>query len=234
MHRFVTSDIHGCQHTFDTLLDRLAFSRADELYLLGDYVDRGPDSKGVIDMIWEYQKAGYRIHCLRGNHEDLVLRAASHDYTFLERWLQDDGKATMDSFGVRDCADIPAEYLNWMRSLPYFLEVDNYILVHAGFDFSLADPLSDPAEMAWIRFWYDTIRYDWLGERIILHGHTPVDREALAEQHRQLEKQQYLDLDNGCVFAEPRLWKRPGLGGLAVFDLDSQKLEVVENVDVGW
>lgn len=234
MHRFVATDIHGCKLTFEALLDRLAFSRSDELYLLGDYVDRGPDSKGVIDTIWDYQKAGYRIHCLRGNHEELVLRAAGRDYTLLERWLLTDGKATMDSFGVRDCADIPVEYLDWMRNLPWFFEVDHYIMVHAGLDFRLEDPLSDISEMVWIRYWYDAIRYDWLGKRIILHGHTPIDRDDLAGQHRNLKKQQYLDLDNGCVFAEPRHWKRPGLGGLAAFDLDTQELVVVENVDVGW
>ena len=69
MHRFAISDIHGCAKTFEALLDRIALSTQGELYLLGDYLDRGPDSKGVLDLIFRLQREGYAVHCLRGNHE---------------------------------------------------------------------------------------------------------------------------------------------------------------------
>ena len=179
MRKLAISDIHGCKKSFEALLDRIAFSKGDLLYLLGDYVDRGPDSKGVIDLIWELQRDGYQLECLRGNHEELVLRAASGNFTFLEKWLKTDGKDTMDSFGVSQCADIPQEYIRWMDALPYYLEVDNYLLVHSGLDFRLEDPLSDTMEMCWLRDWYHTIRYDWLKDRIIIHGHTPLDVETI-------------------------------------------------------
>ena len=52
MRQIAVSDIHGCLKTFDNLLDKLALTQLDELFILGDYVDRGPDSKGVIDRIW--------------------------------------------------------------------------------------------------------------------------------------------------------------------------------------
>ena len=231
MRELAITDIHGCKKTFQGLLDQVAFSRADTLFLLGDYVDRGPDSKGVIDMIWDMQRDGYNIVCLRGNHEELVLRAASGNFTYLEKWIKTDGKDTMDSFGVERCADIPAAYLNWMKALPYFLEVGNYLLVHAGFDFNLDDPFSDTAEMCWLRNWHQNIRYDWLKGRIILHGHTPIEREAIENQYKNLEALQYLDIDAGCVYADPRHWRSEGLGNLCAFDMSNRRLFFQENLD---
>lgn len=232
MRNIAISDIHGCRNTFYQLLDKIAFSLSDRLYILGDYVDRGPDSKGVIDLIRQLQKQGYRITCLKGNHEELVLRAANGDFRFLEKWLITDGKDTMDSFGVSSCADIPAAYLQWMDALPYFLEVDNYILVHAGLDFRLDDPFSDTREMCWLRNWYENIRYDWLAARVIVHGHTPVDLETIENQFIHLKNVQYIDIDAGCVYGDPRYWKQEGLGHLCAFDLSNRILYFQENVDV--
>ena len=232
MPQFAISDIHGCKKTFESILDKIAFSKADTLFLLGDFVDRGPDSKGVIDLIWKLQQEGYQVNCIRGNHEELVLRAASSNYTLLEKWLLTDGKDTMDSFGVDNCADIPAAYIQWMNSLPYFLEVDKYILVHGGLDFTLQDPLADTTEMCWIRAWHTHINYDWLEQRIILHGHTPIEIELLESQFVNLEHQQYLDIDNGCVYAHPRHWRSDGLGSLCAFDMTNRKLYFKENIDI--
>ncbi|MBL7828823.1 MAG: serine/threonine protein phosphatase [Saprospiraceae bacterium] len=224
MRRIAVTDIHGCKKTLESLLDRLALSQADHLYMLGDYVDRGPDSKGVIDLIWQLQRQGYPITCIRGNHEELVLRAASGNFRFLERWLLTDGKVTMDSFGVSRCTDIPQEYLDWMKNLPYFHEIDGYILVHAGLDFSLDDPLSDTTEMCWLRHWYPQIRYQWLGHKTILHGHTPVGSHVISEQLNHIDQAKYLDLDCGCVYANMEHLKGPNLGQLAAFDMDNREL----------
>lgn len=231
MRELAISDIHGCNQTFEALLDQIAFSKSDVLYLLGDYVDRGPDSKGVIDRIWALQNDGYRIECLKGNHEELVLRAASGNFTYLEKWLKTDGKDTTLSFGVETCAEIPQKYLDWMEALPYFLEVENYLLVHAGLDFSLEDPLSDTSEMCWLRNWHHGIRYNWLGERIILHGHTPITRDRLGFQHVNLQGMQYLGIDAGCVYGDPRHWKMDGLGHLCAFDMTNLGLYFQEYVD---
>ncbi len=229
--QFAISDMHGCSKTFTALLDKLALSTSDELYLLGDYVDRGPDSKGVLDTIFRLQKEGYQVHCLCGNHEELVLQAAKGDFTGLERWLLTDGKDTMDSFGVGSIADIPAEYLQWMAALPYYLEVGQYLLVHAGLDFSLSDPLSRKEEMCWIRHWYDDIRYDWLKERIIIHGHTPVFTQTIEDQLSALNKNRYLDIDSGCVFSHERFINKEGLGYLCAFDMVNQTILFQQNVD---
>lgn len=226
MRKIAISDIHGCKNTFLELLDKIALTQSDALYLLGDYVDRGPDSRGVLDEIFKLRRQGYNVHCLRGNHEELILQAASRDFTGLERWLLSDGKKTMDSFGVEHCADIPEEYLDFMRELPYFMETDGYILVHGGLDFNLSDPLADTSRMCWIRTsaWYPAIRYDWLGSRIILHGHTPTATEHIENQFLGLEIDRYLDIDAGCVFAEERFSDRDGMGALCAFDMTNRML----------
>ena len=139
MRKFAISDIHGCLKSFEALLDKIQLSTSDELYILGDYIDRGPDSKGVIDYIWKLERDGYAVKCLRGNHEQMLLNIldeASHPYDPGDEQL-------LDSFGVNHAMRIPEKYIEWCRQLPYFFEVDEYLLVHAGFDFNGPDPLAD-------------------------------------------------------------------------------------------
>ena len=231
MRKIAISDVHGCQRTFVALLDKMAFTTADQLYLLGDYVDRGQDSKGVIDHIWALQKAGYQVECLRGNHEEIVL-TAQHSLEDLEKWLETDGKRTMESFGVQRITDIPEPYLDFMRKLRYFLEVDEYILVHAGLDFDQFDPLSHLDDMLWIRHWYAGIRYKWLGDRIIVHGHTPIQRQKIEIMLEHLDQQRYLDIDAGCVF-----WNFPvreDYGHLCAFDMTNRRLVFQKAVEGGY
>lgn len=230
MPKFVITDIHGCRKTFLALLDKIAFSKADELYLLGDYVDRGPDSKGVLDEIFRLQNNDYTVRCLRGNHEEILLRSL-YDPVGLENWMLTDGKKTMDSFGVEMTADIPAVYLDFIRELDYYFEVDEYILVHAGLNFNLFDPLEDQRDLLIIRRWYDNIRYDWLGQRIVLHGHTPMPYFDIEQQLLHLGANRYLDLDAGCVYAGSDRPDRAGLGYLCAFDMTSRRLTFQKNVE---
>ncbi|MCB9282977.1 MAG: serine/threonine protein phosphatase [Lewinellaceae bacterium] len=226
MRRFAITDIHGCLNTFQALLDKIAFSHQDQLFLLGDFIDRGPDSKGVIDYILHLQQTGYQVHCLRGNHDQMLLDARDHDDSHAF-WLINGGKATLKSFGVDHASDIPELYFDFLQGLSYYFEVDNYILVHAGLDFRFEDPFSGLHSMLWARNWYGNINYSWLGDRIILHGHTPMFREEVEEQHRMLARQKFIGIDNGCVYTETH--SRQGLGALCAFNLDDRSLTFVEN-----
>jgi len=67
------SDIHGCLNTFKAILQQINYTKADQLFLIGDFIDRGPDSKGVIDHIWDLQAQGFSITCIKGNHEQMLL-----------------------------------------------------------------------------------------------------------------------------------------------------------------
>jgi serine/threonine protein phosphatase 1 len=221
MPRYAISDIHGCLKTFQALLDKIQFSKSDTLYLLGDYVDRGPDSKGVIDYIWQLEKEGYTIHCLQGNHEQLLLQTARPtpgSYTYYD-------PACLHSFGIDDARDLPAEYLDWLYALPYYFELEDYYLVHAGFNFAGENPLHDRDAMIWIRNWYQKIDRYWLDGKIIVHGHTPMPYQSIQLQCQQLEYLPALDIDAGCVFPYSEL------NHLCAFNLDSRELVFQKNTE---
>jgi serine/threonine protein phosphatase 1 len=99
----VIADIHGCSRTFEQLLLRSKLRKNDTLYLLGDYVDRGPDSCGVLTQIMGLLENGYDVRPLRGNHDDMMLRTYknTHD-NFSDYWLLEWGVDVIRSFGVKD------------------------------------------------------------------------------------------------------------------------------------
>lgn len=217
MNRFAISDIHGCLHTFKLLLEKIHFSKADELYLLGDYIDRGPDSKGVIDHIWKLQTTGYTIYCLKGNHEQMMLDALT-SLPHRRQWMVHGGRTTMSSFGVQHLSEIPNKYTDWLRALPHYKEIKGYILVHAGLNFSKSNPLDDQTSMLWVRRWYDLVDREWLNGRIIVHGHTPIKRAMIESMLDNLEHLPVIDIDGGCVFVEPVYQE------LCAFDLNDRVL----------
>ena len=226
MNKYAVSDIHGCLKTFKALLTKLDFSKQDELYLLGDYIDRGPDSKGVIDYIWHLQDQGYQVACIRGNHEQMLLDCVNHEDKFL-LWEYNGGDTTMLSFGGRHLSAIPAPYLTWLAALPYYLEVDQYILVHAGFKFDMPNPFDEKQAMIWQRDWYDRIDYHWLGDRIIIHGHTPLSQVGIQDMVKHVKRRPVIDIDNGCVF-----WARhSGMGRLCALELNTHQLHFQKYID---
>lgn len=223
--KIAISDIHGCCKTFKALLHKIEFSQEDELYLLGDYIDRGADSKGVIDYIWQLQKEGYKVNCLRGNHEQMMLRASRMEEK-VGHWLRNGGNTTLYSFGAINIGDIPSEYLKWMWELPYYFLVDKYILVHAGLNFQKESPLSERYDILWIRRWYEHIDKDWLNGATIIHGHTTMRKAKIEEMLLDIENTPVLDIDNGCVFKDSE-----GKGRLCAFDLGNRQLYFQENID---
>jgi serine/threonine protein phosphatase 1 len=203
------------------MLDRLAFAQTDQLFVLGDVVDRGPDSKGVIDLIWKMQREGYQVLCLRGNHEQMILNdlesgGLSHFYS---------DAAMLRSFEAKNVTEVPAQYIKWIDELPYFLEAEGYLLVHAGIDFSFENPLDNVYDMMWLRYWYDHINRDWLADRIVLHGHTPIEKPIIEDRLDELSRTPVLNIDNGCVY------NTRGQGNLCAFDMTNRRLYFQENVD---
>lgn len=217
MKRFAISDIHGCLKTFKALLKQISFSKSDELYLLGDYIDRGPDSKGVIDYIWQLQSKGFQVHCLKGNHEQMMLDSFSN-LKSQRNWLMHGGWTTIESFKVQNLHEISRKYIHWLKELAHFKEIKGYILVHAGLNMDFKNPLEDQVSMLWIRNWYQNINKDWLRNRVIVHGHTPVPQAVIENSLKNLATTPAIDIDGGCVFVDDKYQK------LCAFDLDDQKL----------
>ncbi|MFK7808588.1 MAG: metallophosphoesterase family protein [Saprospiraceae bacterium] len=223
MRQFAISDIHGCASTFKTLLNRINFSTTDELYLLGDYIDRGPDSKGVIDHIWDLQKSGYRVFCLKGNHEEMMVNALT-DTHYGNSWLRHGGMETLESFDAYHIKEVPETYITWMRELPHYKEVGNYLLVHAGLNCHEQNPLEDEHAMIWIRRWYQSLDREWLGDRIIVHGHTPIPKTEIIEMAKYLKELPILDIDAGCTFVEEEY------GWLCALELGTNELTFQERI----
>ena len=215
MRQFAISDIHGCYRSLVALLDKIAFSTEDELYLLGDFTDRGSNSREVFNHIWKLQSEGYQVHCLRGNHDQMMLDARNN-WLDAPLWLKHGGYETLASFGVNSINDVPQKYIDFLNGLPYYYEIGDYILVHAGLNLQRKDPFEDHKSMMWMRPWNFYFGNDWLNGRVMVHGHTPQKKEEIIEQSHKLGAHPALGIDGGCVF--------PHLGQLCAFQLGEEAL----------
>ncbi|HFA51424.1 MAG TPA: serine/threonine protein phosphatase [Bacteroidetes bacterium] len=219
MRKIAITDIHGCYLSFEALLDKTAFAKNDELYLLGDFIDRGPGSKKVLDRIINLKSEGFNINCIAGNH-DFAMLDAKTDPSFFSSWYNGwGGKQTMESFGVRSLDHIPGKYWDFINGLDMTIEIDGYIMVHAGLNFNVKNPLRPDIDMLYLRNWYGQIKYGWLGERKIIHGHTPMKKYDIEYMLQRLEKDKVIDIDGGC-FAK----YHEGKGYLCAFDFSNNKL----------
>ena len=219
--RFAIGDVHGCSRTLRRLVEQgIGLTRADELYLLGDLIDRGPDTKGVLDFIFELRESGFNVVSVRGNHEQMCLHAGE-SLESLEMWLANGGLATLRSFDIESPDGIPRQYRSFLRSLPYYILLDGFVIVHASLNFDRSDPFTDREAMLWQRECdVDPAR---TGGRRLVSGHTPVTRQQL-EASLATDR---IQVDNGCVFAA----ERPGLGSLAALELDTLSVVYQENID---
>jgi len=226
MKKYAISDIHGCNKTFKNLLQTIGLNPEDQLFLLGDYIDRGIDSAGVIDTILQLKTNGYQVHCLRGNHEQMMLDAADErQKESNEMWLRNGGDKTLRSYYAGKHGTIPDAHLQFMDRLPVCKVTEDYLFVHAGLNFDTPNPLDNKWSMLWTRDWYKDLNPHWLGDRIIVHGHTPQKRENIERQMDRLDEFPVLNIDNGCVF------NRMGLSHLCAVELTERKLTFEWRID---
>lgn len=231
LRRFVIGDIHGCLKTLRKLVEeRITLNKKDIIYFVGDFIDRGPDSKGVLDYIFRLMSDGYRIYSVRGNHEEMLLESLS-DPKFLVNWMYNGAEMTLLSFGLdpgifltsETVHQIPDKYIQQIEKLPYFIELEDYLIVHAGFNFHMPDPFLDHHAMIWSRdMMYDPEKAD---HRTVIHGHTPVSLDEI-RQTVEDPGAGLINIDAGCVYTE-----YPDLGNLAAFDLDNRELVAQKNVE---
>lgn len=218
----VVADIHGCARTFRRLLsDVVRLKKSDTLYLLGDMIDCGPDSKGVMDTILELQAYRYEVRPLRGNHEQMLLTYIQEPhYKNIARWLANGGRDTMESYGVTEPEEL-GELICYLDTLPLYRITDSHIFVHAGLDFTLDDPLTGEEAMLWKRG--GDVDESKLRGRVLVSGHTPL---PLAEIRCSLGTS-HIRLDNGCVQGGPL----PEFGSLVALELENGVLHVQENTE---
>ncbi len=217
--RYVIPDTHGCVSTLKALLEKINFKNSDQLFLLGDYIDRGPDSVGIVDFLIELNQAE-NVFLLRGNHEEELLLLDKYKIEHIIKSNMQKNK--LKGFYTKDL-NLKKKYKLLFESLHYFVEFEDFILVHAGFDFDLNRPFEDIDSMVGIRNWY----YDQkkaIGKKIVF-GHSVKSYHEIVKAIESNEKQ--IPLDNGCVYND-----FDDLGHLLCLCLDDLKLYSQKNIDI--
>lgn len=218
MTRYAIADIHGGIKTFRALLDIINLRHGDTLFLLGDYVDRGCSSRGVLDTILGLMAASYDVRPIRGNHDDMMLKCftGQHDQCS-PYWEKQWGFFTLFSFGVPSVENIPARYLTFLDSLPLIQMDDDFVFVHASLDMSVDDPISQTSEIKMLWGEVDTVNSMKIGGRKLVTGHT-ISPISLIETS-MLSSRIYLD--NGAFTNH-----QPDLGNLVALNLETMKLTI--------
>jgi serine/threonine protein phosphatase 1 len=146
--RWVIGDVHGRFDLLQALLKKIHLTKNDALFLTGDYIDRGPNSKAVINLIMRLQNS-HTVQPLLGNHELMLLMAYS-DAEYHHTWKHSYGSETLSSFNVVHVREIDETYINWILSLPkvvisYATEPSKmpHVISHAGVDYQASDTFDD-------------------------------------------------------------------------------------------
>ena len=220
--RFVIGDIHGCIKTLNSLLfNTLKITKSDLLFLVGDYIDRGSNSKEVIDLLIKMDNEGFQIFPCIGNHDEMMLAAIDSSY-WLNNWFLNGGKSTLKSFGVQHPGDIGKNYLDFFRKLKYYFMLNDFIIVHAGLNFQADAPFEDYYSMVWTR--YENYDKTITGGRRIVSGHTPKTLQAIKNSLATTN----IFIDGGCVYAN----RFSSLGYLCALELGSLTLFTVYNEEL--
>jgi len=197
---YAVGDIHGCSRLLDQLHERIAAdatpsSAEKRIIYLGDYVDRGPDSKGAIERLLHAVPAGLAPVYLKGNHDGALLDFLENSETY-RAWRSFGAPATLLSYGVRpplyDSLEafeaarialsdaIPLEHRQFLRNLELSYVLGDYVFVHAGLRPGIPIDRQHEQDLLWIRD--EFLSSGATFEKCVVHGHTPVPYAARLAQ----------------------------------------------------
>jgi serine/threonine protein phosphatase 1 len=188
------SDIHGCYCEFSLLLERMALDLSrDTLIILGDLIDRGPDSYEVVRLVRQLQATWGKDHVivLRGNHEQMALDYCSG---ISDWWNFNGNEFTLNSF-ARHGASVK-DVLAFFASLPLTFEQSGFLFVHAGLNPHRSLAKQSASDMLWIRESFYNSRKRW--PFTIVFGHTPT--YTLVRQNVPVARSGWIAIDTGCVY----------------------------------
>lgn len=196
MRTIAISDIHGCYDELKELILTLEVNgeynkNTDKLVFLGDYIDRGKDSRKVIEYIRSLQDGNDNVIALMGNHEDMMINYLDG---IDNSWVWNGHLATIDSYGGKTkefYSDV-----RWIRELPLYHEDEHFIYVHAGIDVNKSMEEQDPFTLLWVRekFIYESKNY----HKKVIFGHTPTLN--FGNDMPTYTSADNIDIDTGCVF----------------------------------
>jgi serine/threonine protein phosphatase 1 len=208
--RWVISDVHGQYDTLVQLLSMMSPSNTDQVYFVGDLVDRGVGSRKVLKLV---RDEGYRT--LIGNHEQMMIESfhsngevSTYD---LHAWMVNGGDITFQNY--QEDLEALWDDVNWLRQQPYFLDLDDIWLVHAGVNpsFTLGEQL--PEDLCWIRDPFHAIDKPFFEDKLIVIGHTITFTFPKVNPGELVKGAGWLGIDTGAY--------HPRSGWLTAIDLNS-------------
>lgn len=199
---FAVGDIHGCRKELSILLDHLLshekFCSDDTLIFIGDYVDRGADARGVVELLLSLKKEFPHVVFLRGNHEDMLLNFLGFEGNMGEVYLHNGGRETLNSYGIKPDAtldqiitSLPKEHLSFFLDLESYVGIGDFVFAHAGLDPSRDLSAQMDSDLFWIRDDFINHTHDF--ERTIVFGHTPYQDVMFGLPYK-------IGIDTGCVY----------------------------------
>jgi serine/threonine protein phosphatase 1 len=194
---FAIGDIHGCPDELSAILKAIAPAAGDTVVFVGDYVDRGPSSREVIELALELERGDAECVFLKGNHEDMMLSFLGMPGNYGESFLFNGGIATLDSYGVHEedledaHARLPAAHLDFLNRLATSYLRPPYLFVHAGIMPTRQLEEQQAEDMLWIRqeFIYNPHKID----ATVVFGHTPMKGVMIDLPYK-------LGIDTGLVY----------------------------------
>jgi len=196
---FAVGDLHGCFTELSALLEAIDLEPGDKIVFLGDYVDRGPSPRAVVDRLIDLRDSGgCRPVFLRGNHEDMLLAYLGEHGSHGDAFLMNGGRITLASYGLppesrgeEARARLPEVHLDFFRRLVLWDLDPPFLFVHAGI--SPLRPLAeqDEEDLLWIR--EEFVRNRHVLRETVVFGHTPL-RDVLWHMPYKI------GLDTGCVY----------------------------------
>ena len=190
---FAIGDVHGCSHELQVLLEQLNPRPEDTVVFLGDYIDRGPDSKGVVDLVLGLS-GRCEVVALKGNHESMFVDfLESPESAGAGLFVLNGGSTTLNSYaGPGGTFEIPENHVAFFYDLKLSYETEDYFFVHAGVPLKRLDQIdsSDEYALLWSRQPFLSTDFKW--EKLIVHGHTPTLTPEVRDNR--------INVDTGCVY----------------------------------
>ena len=187
MKQFVIPDLHGNLDILNKAIEAIEAKEASgEIIFTGDYVDRGPDSKGCLDRLMAGPPEGWKWTIIRGNHEDMMLEAPDNKHAY-NMWMSNGGVETLESFKERQISN---KYREWIKNLPRYVWDEHRIFTHAAVSDKVPLEYQHPDTTQWLRF---NSNDDYpVHNRYVVHGHTP-QKVPFVGNHR-------CNLDTGAYY----------------------------------
>ena len=206
--RIFIGDIHGHYDGLMRLLEAVDVNLQDNVYFVGDLIDRGPQSRQVVDYVRES-----RYQCVMGNHEQLLIEAFPNGEAHMpafQGWLYSGGQSTLSSY---TSVETLFEHVNWIKSLPLYLDLGDIWLVHAGLNPQRTIEEQTSHEYCWIRDSFHSHKQPYFPDKLIITGHTITFTLPGIAPGEIARGPGWLDIDTGAY--------HPKSGWLTALDVDN-------------